>query len=645
MTLGPPGPHLTPETMLQHAGWIRSIARALLRDDSRAEDVVQQTWLAALERPLRDPAAIRAWLSRVVRNLSLRARRSEERLRRREMAAARPEAQPGAPSDLLERAELSRIILDGVLSLDEPYRSTLLLRYYEDRDPARIAEMQGVPVATVRTRIHRALERLRSILDRAHGGARAAWVGALLPLAGLDLPDAAAALATGAVGAPSAAPSAVSSAGSSAFSSAAAGSSMTSTTAVGGTALTLGGIVMAQKSILMAGFACALALAAGFGIGKVTTSGKYERMLSDGELLRREDYEQACRDRNAARERLAAAEEALRKSGADADGLRAQVAKLKSEDDLRKAAEARVAAAAKGKRPPVSFGKYGELEGLASADWKEIGAAARKMNELLLELIETVEKGGSVTPDLQKRIRDENNKLVGLAAGLMGKIPTHSPVNGEYSHPVCLSNMIAALLETSGQPLTEEQKAEIARLGAEYEGAYDEAQKEYGDGTPLLRKFLDELELKAKFRQAADELLTDDQRGLVGNPAIRDRMQVDILSPFTMAILMANASTYDSADAMRNDYARSIAEQWGLSEEQRTALQPALDGYFAEVQPLLESGESLPFFRLQDALVAARAHAKVVDAALGLPGLSDKARSMLLGSPGWTVPQLKKKAE
>jgi hypothetical protein len=96
---------------------------------------------------------------------------------------------------------------------------------------------------------------------------------------------------------------------------------------------------------------------------------------------------------------------------------------------------------------------------------------------------------------------------------------------------------------------------------------------------------------------------------------------------------------------MKSAYAESIVGGGGLSEEQRAALQPALDAYFSEVQPILEGGDSLPFVRLQDALVAARAHAKVVDAMLGLPGLSEKTRSQLLTNPGWTIPQLKKKPE
>lgn len=44
----------TPDVLLAHAGWVRGLARSLAVDASSAEDLVQDTWLAALRRGLRD---------------------------------------------------------------------------------------------------------------------------------------------------------------------------------------------------------------------------------------------------------------------------------------------------------------------------------------------------------------------------------------------------------------------------------------------------------------------------------------------------------------------------------------------------------------------------------------------------------------
>jgi len=169
------------EALLAHAGWARRIAGHLVRDPDRADDAVQEAWLAALRRPPgrgRDPAG---WLARRVRDAIRSARRGEARRARRDAAAARAEALPST-AELVQQAELQRELVAAVLTLEEPYRSTLLLRYWQDRSPQEIARQQGVPGGTVRSRLKRGLEQLRRLLDDRFGGDRRAWVSLLLPL-------------------------------------------------------------------------------------------------------------------------------------------------------------------------------------------------------------------------------------------------------------------------------------------------------------------------------------------------------------------------------------------------------------------------------------------------------------------------------
>ena len=70
-----------------------------------------------------------------------------------------------------------------MLGLPEPYRSTLLLRYFDGWSPAKIAKEKGLSPATVRSHVARGLERLRARLDDRHDGDRDAWCLALVPLA------------------------------------------------------------------------------------------------------------------------------------------------------------------------------------------------------------------------------------------------------------------------------------------------------------------------------------------------------------------------------------------------------------------------------------------------------------------------------
>ena len=191
-----PEPRLDTEHLLEHTVWMTALARSLVGDISAAEDVVQETWIALLDKPPRDPRASPSWLARVLRNLANRLHRGERNRRRRESLVARKEHVPAAAENLLERAELQRQVVDEVIRLDEPYRSTVLLRFFEQLPFTEIARRQDVPVSTVKSRLKKSLETLRERLDRLGGGDRRTWIPALMPLALAGAGDRATAAAT-----------------------------------------------------------------------------------------------------------------------------------------------------------------------------------------------------------------------------------------------------------------------------------------------------------------------------------------------------------------------------------------------------------------------------------------------------------------
>jgi len=168
--------------LLANARWLRRVARSLVLDAASADDALQQVWLKALERPPRTRGALGSWLARAVRSEVRQHRRSEKARARRERRVSVRETGAPSPTSVVERAEQLRRLTDLVLTLEEPYRETILLRYYEDLEPAKIARRQGVPGGTVRSRLKRGLDLLRERLDREHGDDRRAWALALLPL-------------------------------------------------------------------------------------------------------------------------------------------------------------------------------------------------------------------------------------------------------------------------------------------------------------------------------------------------------------------------------------------------------------------------------------------------------------------------------
>ncbi len=80
------------------------------------------------------------------------------------------------------REQVRRRLSDAVTKLEEPYRTTIWLRFFEDMPPRDVAAKMKVPVETVRTRTRRALEQLRQQLDEEYGDRRA-WLAFAIPMA------------------------------------------------------------------------------------------------------------------------------------------------------------------------------------------------------------------------------------------------------------------------------------------------------------------------------------------------------------------------------------------------------------------------------------------------------------------------------
>jgi RNA polymerase sigma-70 factor (ECF subfamily) len=169
---------LSPERLLAQVEWVRRLAGALVgRGD--ADEVAQQAYLQALSAPPRAVGNLRGWLTTVVRNAAHYRARVDERRATHERRAPVP-APAADPAESVARAELHRRVVDAVLALDEPYRGTLLMRFFDDLSAEAIAAARGLPVETVRTRVKRGLALLRARLrdDDMKGVAALACSGA-----------------------------------------------------------------------------------------------------------------------------------------------------------------------------------------------------------------------------------------------------------------------------------------------------------------------------------------------------------------------------------------------------------------------------------------------------------------------------------
>jgi RNA polymerase sigma-70 factor (ECF subfamily) len=130
-----------------------------------AEDIVQECFVGLLRADSGFDARrtpLRAYLFGAVRNQALK------RYRRREDAAAEPETAPDlrSPESQLLRAEMESTVERAVLGLPDTQREILVLAHYEQMPLAEIAEVVGIEVGAVKSRLQRARGALRELLSQ-----------------------------------------------------------------------------------------------------------------------------------------------------------------------------------------------------------------------------------------------------------------------------------------------------------------------------------------------------------------------------------------------------------------------------------------------------------------------------------------------
>ena len=144
----------------------------LFAPDGDAEDAVQEAFVkahAALGR-FRAGAPFRPWLLRIVANEARNRRRSAGRragLALRSVEDRRPDDAAPSPESAVLVDERRSWLLAGINALREDDREVITARYFLDLSEAESAELLGLPRGTVKSRLSRALGRLRDSLGSA----------------------------------------------------------------------------------------------------------------------------------------------------------------------------------------------------------------------------------------------------------------------------------------------------------------------------------------------------------------------------------------------------------------------------------------------------------------------------------------------
>ncbi|WP_169927138.1 RNA polymerase sigma factor [Labilithrix luteola] len=167
------------ELYREHFAWVWGTARRLGVDHGEVDDVVQETFLT-LHRHLETsepPESMRGWLFSVLFRVVQRHRRSSRR--RKALAeegsnvAAMNEASARAPDVSVENGERIRLLEEILDNLDEDRRAVIVLAEIEEKSSSEIAEILGINVNTVMSRLRLAREYVTASLARHR--ARDGW--------------------------------------------------------------------------------------------------------------------------------------------------------------------------------------------------------------------------------------------------------------------------------------------------------------------------------------------------------------------------------------------------------------------------------------------------------------------------------------
>jgi RNA polymerase sigma-70 factor, ECF subfamily len=131
-------------------------ARAIVKTDDEAEDVVQQTWLEIFRHlpQFRGDAAFTTWATRIAVNAALAV------ARKRPIIAEVPEmpddTSDAGPDDNVDREQLGRVLEECLQRLPQGNREVMVMRDVLELDTAETAQLLGLTEEAVRVRLHRA---------------------------------------------------------------------------------------------------------------------------------------------------------------------------------------------------------------------------------------------------------------------------------------------------------------------------------------------------------------------------------------------------------------------------------------------------------------------------------------------------------
>lgn len=194
---------------------------------------------------------------------------------------------------------------------------------------------------------------------------------------------------------------------------------------------------------------------------------------------------------------------------------------------------------------------------LSDIDWKLMGAVTKDMGPLLAKLVEMVENGEQVSPELDAEIKALNSKLEAQMPTLMkASLPGFGP-HGAYTHPLVAANVLANTLAAAGQPIDAAQQIKLDGLVR----AFSAESRSIVEGVRDfdLEGLLAEVEMKDRFYREVASQLTPEQSVHMAPVEGRDHDGLHLFGTGLMLQVYARPIPVKNA----TDFARATSNRFG----------------------------------------------------------------------------------
>lgn len=167
------------ELVRANIGWMLALAERLLRDRGLAEDVVQESFVRALDglANFEGRSTLKSWLHRITVNTALSKLRQVKRLAEQPIDEHLPEfdrhdcrielpwSHLASVEEIMESDSLRRRVYVAIDKLPDAYRVVLQLRDIEEYDTSEVAALLDITETNVKVRLHRARAALKRLLE------------------------------------------------------------------------------------------------------------------------------------------------------------------------------------------------------------------------------------------------------------------------------------------------------------------------------------------------------------------------------------------------------------------------------------------------------------------------------------------------